>query len=64
LLIELGTGNAAMKRRLCLELASTENPGEVAKEIRKQLMVISRSRTFIDWQKSALLVVRLTEVFR
>jgi hypothetical protein len=50
LLIELGTGNAAVKRRLRLELASTQSPGEVAKEIRKRLTSNARSGTLIDWQ--------------
>jgi hypothetical protein len=56
LLIELGTGNAAVKRRLRLELASTQSPGEVAKEIRKRLTTIARSRTFVDWQNRKTLI--------
>ena len=50
LLIEVSTGNAAVKQRLRLELAGAHNPGEVAKEVRKRLTTIARSRTFIDWQ--------------
>jgi hypothetical protein len=56
LLIELGTGNAAVKRRLRLELASTQRPSEVAKEIRKRLTTIARSRTFVDWQNRKTLI--------
>jgi hypothetical protein len=56
LLIELGTGNAAVKRRLRLELASTQSPSEVAKEIRKRLTAIARSRPFIDWQNRKTLI--------
>jgi hypothetical protein len=56
LLIELGTGNAAVKRRLRLELASTQSPSEVAKEIRKRLTTIARSRTFVDWQNRKTLI--------
>jgi hypothetical protein len=56
LLIELGTGNAAVKRRLRLELASTQSPGEVAKEIRKRLASIARSRAFVDWQNRKMLI--------
>jgi hypothetical protein len=55
LLIELGTGNAAVKRRLRLELASIQSPGEVAKEIRKRLTTIARSRTFIDQNRKTLI---------
>jgi hypothetical protein len=56
LLIELGAGNAAVKRRLRLELASTQSPGEVGKEIRKRLTTIARSRTFVDWQNRKMLI--------
>ena len=56
LLIEISVGNAAAKRLLRLELAGTESPGEVAKEIRKRLTTIARSRSFIDWQNRRALV--------
>jgi predicted component of type VI protein secretion system len=56
LLIEVSTGNAAVKQRLRLELAGAHNPGEVAKEVRKRLTTIARSRTFIDWQNRRTLV--------
>ena len=48
LLLEISTGNAAAKRRLRLELAGAESPGEVAKEIRKRLTTIARSRSFVE----------------
>ena len=51
LLIEVSTGDAAMKRRLRLELAGAQSPAEAAREIRKRLASIARGRTFIDWQK-------------
>jgi hypothetical protein len=50
LLIEISVGNAAAKRRLRLELAGAQSPGEVAKEVRKRIMAIARSRSFVDWQ--------------
>ena len=56
LLIEVSTGNAAAKRRLRLELAGAQSPGEVAKEVRKRLITIERSRSFIDWQNRKALV--------
>ena len=56
LLIEISTGNAASKRRLRLELAGAQNPGEVAREIRKRLSTIARSRSFVDWPKRKALV--------
>jgi hypothetical protein len=56
LLIEIGNGNAAVKRRLRLELAGAESPAELAKEIRKRLATIARSRTFVDWHNRKPLV--------
>ena len=56
LLIEIGAGNSAVKRRLRLELAAAESPIEVAKEVRKRLTTIARSRSFVDWQNRQALV--------
>ena len=50
LLIEISNGNAAAKRRLRLELAKAQSPGELAKEVRKRLSSIARSQSFVDWQ--------------
>jgi len=50
LLIEISAGNAAVKRRLRVELAGARSPVELAKEVRKRLTVIARSRSFVDWQ--------------
>ncbi len=56
LLIEVSSSNASVKRRIRLELASAQSPVEVAKEIRKRLTTIARSRSFVDWQKRRGLV--------
>jgi hypothetical protein len=56
LLIEISTGNAAAKQRLRLALAGAQSPGEVAKEVRKRLIAIARSRSFVDWQTRRTLV--------
>jgi hypothetical protein len=56
LLVEVGTGNAGVKRRIRLELASLQSPEQVAKEIRKRLTTIARSRSFVDWQNRRELV--------
>ena len=56
LLIEVSTDNAATKRRLRLELAGAQSPGEVAKEVRKRLTTIARSQSFIDWQNRKELI--------
>ena len=56
LLIEISTGDAAAKRRLRLELAGEEGPAAVAQELRKRLVTIARSRSFVDWQNRRALV--------
>ncbi len=56
LLIEISEGNATVKRRLRLELAGAESPAELAREIRKRLATIARSRSFVDWQNRKSLV--------
>ena len=50
LLIEISAGDAAAKRRLWMELAGAQSPGDLAKEVRKRLTTIARSRSFVDWQ--------------
>ena len=50
LLLDVTAGDAAAKRRLRLELASRAG-GEVASEIRKRLVSIAKSRSFVDWRK-------------
>lgn len=56
LLMELTAGDAAAKRRLRLELAGSEGPELVAKEVSKRLTTIARSRSFVDWHKHRELV--------
>lgn len=51
LLIEISTGSAANKRKLRLELAGSQGSAEAAREVRKRLSTIQRSRTFINWRK-------------
>ncbi|CAA7615632.1 conserved hypothetical protein [Magnetospirillum sp. LM-5] len=50
LLMEISTGDAAAKRMLRLELAGAQSPFELAKEVRKRLTTVARSRSFVDWQ--------------
>ena len=57
LLVEISAWQfQAAKRLLRLELAGAESPSAVAKEIRKRLTTIARSRSFIDWQNRRSLV--------
>jgi len=50
LLLEITKRNASAKRRLKLELTEEEGPGDVAREIRRRLSTITRSRSIIGWQ--------------
>ena len=50
LILEVTKGNAAAKRRLRLELAGEVGSDDVAREMQKRLVTISRSHSFIDWQ--------------
>ena len=59
LLIEVSTGDAAIKRRLRLELAGAASPAEAAREVRKRLASIARGRSFIDWEKRKAFVADL-----
>ncbi len=56
LLMEISAGDAAAKRRLRLELAGAQSPEEVAKEVRKRLATIARSRSYVEWHKQKELV--------
>jgi hypothetical protein len=56
LLIEISIGHAATKRRIRLELAGAQSPGDLAMEVRKRLTTIARSRSFVDWQNRRALI--------
>jgi hypothetical protein len=56
LLIEVSTANSAVKRRLRLELAGAQSLGELANQVRKRLMALARSRSFIDGQNRRPLI--------
>ena len=51
LLIEITKGDAEGKRRLRLELAGAQGGDAVASEVRKRLSTISRSTSFVEWDK-------------
>jgi hypothetical protein len=56
LLMEISQGDGAAKRRLRLELAGAAGADDVAREVRKRLSTIERSRSFVDWQQRQALV--------
>ena len=59
MLMDLSKGNAAAKRRLRLELAGASSVEELAKEVRKRLVTISRSTSFVDWRNRKILIADL-----
>lgn len=59
LLLEISTGNAAIKRRIRLELVHTLGPKELGQEVRKRLATIKRAKSFVDWDKRKAFIVDL-----
>jgi hypothetical protein len=59
LLIEVSAGNAVIQRRLRLALAAAEGADGAAQEVRKRLVAIARSNTFIDSAKRKALLADL-----
>src|SRR5271165_1888786 len=51
LLIDLGSGDAAIKRRLRLELAAANGSADVAREVKKRLTTIAKAQSFVEWPK-------------
>ena len=51
ILLELGTGDAGIKRRLRLELSAEAGAEAVAADIGKRLTALRQARSFVDWPK-------------
>lgn len=51
LLMDLGSSDAAIKRRLRLELAASSGSADVAREVKKRLATIAKAQSFIEWPK-------------
>ncbi|CAN5357857.1 hypothetical protein BH10PSE15_BH10PSE15_14470 [soil metagenome] len=51
-LLDLAVGDAQVKRRLRLELASAGGSAEVAAQVRKRLATIAKARSVIEWNKT------------
>jgi hypothetical protein len=51
ILVELADGNAAIKRRLRLELAAQSGGDIIATEIGKRIAALRAARSFVDWQQ-------------
>lgn len=55
LLLEVSAGSADIKRRLRLELAHNLGPQELARDVRKRLATLRKSKTFVGWRKRKVL---------
>lgn len=56
LLMEVSTGSAEIKRRLRLELSHNLGSAELAHEVRKRLVSLRKSTSFIGWRKRRALI--------
>ncbi len=59
LLMDLVSGDAAIKRRLRLELAASHGSADVAREVKKRLATIAKAQSFVEWPKIKQLVADL-----
>jgi hypothetical protein len=51
ILLELGSGDAGIKRRLRLELSAEAGAEAVAADIGKRLTTLRQARSFVDWHR-------------
>ena len=56
LCLELGEGNAEIKRRLRLELPHAAGPEALAHEVRKRIATIRRSTSYVEWNRTRPLI--------
>ncbi len=56
LLLEVSTGSAEIKRRLRLELSHNLGPTELARDVRKRLISIRKSTSFVSWRRRKSLI--------
>jgi len=59
MLIAHAATDPTLRKKLGMLLAGTEGPGKLAAEIDKRIKTISRSRSFVDWEKRKPLVQEL-----
>ena len=56
LLLEVSTGSAEIKRRLRLEISHSLGPAELARDVRKRLVSLRRSTSFVGWRRRKSLI--------
>lgn len=64
LLIEFATGDAALKRRLRMELSAEVGAGDLALELDKRLVSLAESRAKVSWRKRPGLLTELRAIRR
>lgn len=60
LLMEVSTGSADIKRRLRLELSHNLGASELAHEVRKRLVALRKSKSYVGWRKRKALIKDLS----
>ena len=60
LLIEISAGSADIKRRLRLELSHNLGASELARDVRKRLLSLRKSTSFVGWRKRKALIKDLS----
>ena len=60
LLLEVSTGSAEIKRRLRLELSHNLGPKELARDVRKRLVSLRKSTSFVGWRRRKSLIKDLS----
>jgi len=60
LLMEVSTGSADIKRRLRLELSHNLGVFELARDVRKRLLSLRKSTSFVSWRKRKALIKELS----
>ncbi len=56
LLLEVSAGSAEIKRRLRLELSHDLGPAELGRDVRKRLVSLRRSTSFVGWRRRKALI--------
>ncbi len=56
LLLEVSTGSAEIKRRLRLELSHNLGPLELSRDVRKRLVSLRKSTSFVGWRRRKSLI--------
>ncbi len=62
LLLEVTKGNAALQRRVRLELSASEGPADVARDIRKRFASIRRATGFLSWRRQRTFAAELSDL--